>query len=208
MADAGKHSVGFFHDIGLGDDGHIGFAVGPGKVKGGLGNPAGAGVGGDLEIHAQHAGHLNAPAAQGILALRVLPEEGPVDAQLRHGHGPHVGVEVQFPAHGHIGAFQGAALGGLRGALQQHITGFHGGQHVLRDSLALGGAVFDGQALDVPQFHPAMGDLVRQQLFQHPAGLGHEDGTDAVTGDQADDNALHAGKVLGGRSLGHARLPV
>ena len=63
VADAGEHTVGLFHDVGLGDDGDIGFAVGPGKVEGGLGDAAGAGVGGDLEIHAQHAGHLNAPAA-------------------------------------------------------------------------------------------------------------------------------------------------
>ena len=208
MADAGEHSVGLFHNVGLGDDGHIGFAVGPGKVKGGLGDPAGTGVGGDFEIHAQHTGHLNAPAAQSVFALRILPEEGPVDAQLRDGYRPHVGKQVQLPPHGYIGAFQRTALGSLRGAFQQHVAVLDGGQHLVRNGLALSSAVFNGQPLDVPQLHPADGKLCCQQLFQHPPGLGHEDGTDAVTGDQADDDALHAGKVLGGRSLGHARLPV
>ena len=208
MADAGEHPVGFLHDVGLGDNGHVGLAVGTGKLKGGSGNPAGTGVRCDLEIHAEHIRDLDAPAAQRVLALRIFPEKRPVDPGFRDGHRPHIGEEIQLPAHGHVGAFQRAALGGLRGTFQQDVAALHGFQHVVGDRLALSGAVFDGQAVNVPQLHPAAGNFRHQQLFQHPAGLGHNDGTDAVAGDQADDDVFHVGKVPGRGSLCHPFLPV
>jgi len=127
VADSGEAAIGFLHDIGLGDNSYVGFSVGAGKGEGRSGNAPGPGVRCDLEIHGQLAGNFNAPAPKGVFALGVFPEEGPVNARLRDGDRPHIGVEVQLPAHGHVGAFQRAALGGLRGAFQKHIAGFDSG---------------------------------------------------------------------------------
>ena len=155
VADAGEHAVGLFHDVGLGDDGDACFSVGSGVFKGSAGNAPGAGVGGHLEIHSQLAGQLDAPAAQSVFPFRVLPEKGPVYALLRDAHRAHVGVKVQLPAQGHVCALHAAALGGGGGAFQQDVAGLDLSQHILRHRFALGKAVFDGQAVDPAQLHPA-----------------------------------------------------
>ena len=145
MADGGELAIGLFHDVGLGDDRQVGLAVVLGILKGGAGDAAGAEIRGDLEID-RHAVELHTPAAQDILALGVLPVEHPVDVLLGDADGADIGIQIQLPAHGHIGRLQGAAVGGLGGALQDDVAALDGGEDIVGDGLTLGLAVFDGEA--------------------------------------------------------------
>ena len=186
VADGGELAVGLFHDVGLGDDGDILFAVFARVFKGGAGDAARAGVGDDLEIHGQ-AGKLDAAAAEGVFAFGVLAEERPVHALFGNAHGAHVGVEVESAAQRDVGALQRAALGGGGGAFEEDVAALDGRKHFGGHGLAARKAVFDGQAVDGAQFQRAAGDLVREQDFQHARGLVYDDGADAVAANNADD---------------------
>ena len=189
MGNGGEFAISFFHDIGLGDDAHPCFAVLAGIVKGGTGNPPGSGIGGNLEIHG-HTIQRNAPAAQHILPLGILPVEHPVNALRRDAHRTDVGVQIQLPAQRHIGALHFAAHGGGSGAFQQHITGLDVGKHIRRDALAQRQPVFDGQALNLLDNHLAGLNFIGKQRFQHPLCLGNNDFADAVPVDNADGNGF------------------
>ena len=186
MADGGELAVCLFHDVGLGDDGDVLFAVFARVFKGGAGDAARAGVGDDLEVHGQ-AGKLDAAAAEGVFAFGVLAEERPVHALFGNAHGAHVGVEVESAAQRDVGALQRAALGGGGGAFEEDVAAFDGRKHFGGHGLAARKAVFDGQAVDGAQFQRAAGDLVREQDFQHARGLVYDDGADAVAANNADD---------------------
>ena len=67
---------------------------------------------------------------------------------------------------------------------------------------------FNGQALNIAQLYPSGPTLPRQQTFQHPAGLRQDDGADSITGNEADNDVLHFGKILGRLALLHPRLPL
>ena len=194
MADGSEFSVGLLHDVGLGDHRHVGLAVVFGVVKGGSGNAAGAQIGSHLEVH-RHAGQLHAPAAQNVLALGILPEEHPVDVLFGDTHGTAVGVQIQLPAHGHVGALHFAAHGGGGGAFQQHVAGLDLRQNVVGNGLAAGHAVLNGQALDLLDNNGTGCNFFRQQLFQHTGGLRRDDGADAVAVNDADGDLLLGGKI-------------
>ena len=194
MADGSEFSVGLLHDVGLCDHRHVGLAVVFGVVKGGSGNPAGTQIGRDLKVH-RHAGQLHAPAAQNVLALGILPEEHPVDVLFGDTHGTAVGIQIQLPAHGHVGTLHLATHGGGGGAFQQHVAGLDLRQNVIGDGLPTGHAVLNGQPLDLLDDDGTRRNFLRQQLFQHPGGLRRDDGADAVAVNNADDNLLFGGKV-------------
>lgn len=98
-------------------------------------------------------------------------EEHPVDVLFGDTHGTAVGVQIQLPAHGHVGALHFAAHGGGGGAFQQHVAGLDLRQNVVGNGLAAGHAVLNGQSLDLPDNDGTRRDLLRQQLFQHTGGL-------------------------------------
>ena len=194
MTDGGKLTVGFLHNIGLGHNGYPVFAVVLCIFKGSPGNPPGSGIGGDLKVHGK-AGQLHAPAAQDVLPFRVLPVENPVDSLLRDGHRADIGIQVQLPAKGHIGAFHGAAHGGGGGALQQYVTGLDLLQHLPGDRLSQGQAVFDGEAFNLLAHHASLGNLLFQELMKHLGSLLHDNGANAVSVNQADGDHGLGGKI-------------
>ena len=186
MADGGKLAVCLFHDVGLGDDGDVPFAIPARILEGGAGDAARAGVGNDLEVHRQ-AGKLDAAAAEGVFAFGILAEERPVHTLPGNAHGADVGVEVEGAAQGDVGALQRAALGRGGGAFEEDVAALDGLKRLGGHGLAARKAVFDGQALDGAQFQRAGGNLVREQRFKHARGFLYDDGTDAVAADNADD---------------------
>ena len=194
MGNGGEFAVGLFHNVSLGDDGNMVLAVLFGVFKGCPGDPPGAQIGGHLEIHC-HTGKLHTLAAQNILALGVLPVEHPFNVLFGDADRAAVGVQIQLPAHGHVGRLHGAAVGGGGGAFQQHIAGFDFLQHCRGDGLAAGHAVFNGQTVDLPQNNRAGFDFLCQQLCQHMVGVGGDDGADAVSVNHTDDHLLFGGKV-------------
>ena len=52
-------------------------------------------------------------------------------------------------------------------------------------------------------FNLAGGNFVLQQIIQNPQGLLHDDGADAVAGQDADDDLFQLGKVLHKGILAH-----
>ena len=80
-------------------------------------------------------------------------------------------------------------------ALQQHVAAFDILQHLFGDALPQGQTVFDGKALNLLDHHPAAENLIRQQGFQHPLGLGDNHLSDAVAVDNADGDGFLLGEV-------------
>ena len=206
MTEGSKLAVCLFHNIGLGDYGQVGLAVVLGILKGCPGDALRTGIGGNLEVHS-HAVQIDAAAAQYVLAFRILPEEHPVDVLLRNGNRTAVGIQIQLPAHGNIGRFHGAAMGCGGGALQDHVTGFDLGQHIGRNGLIAGDAVFDGQAFDVLNDNRTCCHFIRQNLLQNPGCLLGNNRADAVAIHNANFHALLVGKVrLGSVHIGNSCL--
>lgn len=87
-------------------------------------------------------GKLHTAAAEGVLALRVLAEERPVDALLGDGHGADVRVEVERAAQLHVRALEPAAHGRRRRAFEQHVAGQDLIEHIVRHGLIAGRAGF------------------------------------------------------------------
>ena len=185
MAEGGELAVRLFEDVRLRDDGHARLAVAPGIVERRAGDAACAGVGRDLEVHG-HAGQLHAAAAEGVLALRVLAEERPVDALLGDGHGADVRVEVERAAQLHVRALESAAHGRRGRALEQHVAGQNFREHIVRHRLIAGQPVFDREAADAPQGDAAARDLIGEQHLEHAHRLLHDDRADAVAVHKAD----------------------
>ena len=206
VADAGEVAVGLLHNVGLGDDGHVVLAVVLGVLKGGAGDAAGAGVGGHLKVHSQLVGYLHTAATQDVLALAVLTVEHPVDAQFGHAGGAHVGVQVQFAAHSHVGGLQIAAVGGGGGALQDDVALLQRGESIVGDGLAHLFTALDGETVDLAELHAAAGHVVGQQEAQHVlTGVG-DDGTDAVTAADADGDVGQVGEIFSGLARLHPVL--
>ena len=108
VADGSELAVCLFHNIGLGNNADPGFAVILGILKGSTGNSSCAEIGGHLKVHCK-TGKLYTTAAQNILTLGIFPVEHPVDALLRNGHRPHIGIQVKLTAQCDIGTFHLAA---------------------------------------------------------------------------------------------------
>ena len=194
MGNGSELAVGLLHDVGLGDDGHMGLAVVLCIVKGRPCDSPGTQIRGDLEVHS-HTLQLHAPAAQDVFAFGIFPVEHPVNVLFGDGYGTAVGIQVQFTAHGHVGGLHGAAVGCGGGALQQNITGLDLCQNIVRDGLTAGHTVFNGQTFDILQNDGTGSDFVSQELFQHPGCLLCDHGTDAVAIDDTDGNYSLGGEV-------------
>ena len=202
VAEGGKLAVRLFEDVRLRDDGHARLAIAPGIVERRAGDAARAGVGRDLEVHG-HAWQLHAAAAEGVLALRVLAEERPVDALLGNGHGADIRVEVERAAQLHVRALEPTAHGRRRRALEQHVAGQNFLQYIVRHRLIAGQPVFDREAADAPQSDAAARDLVGEQRLEHAHRLLHDNGADAVAVHETDGHGrlVRIVRPLGG----HAR---
>ena len=194
MAEGGELAVGLFHNIGLGDHGQMGLAVILGIFKGCPGDALGAGIGGHLKVNC-HALKLHAAAAQNILALGILPVEHPVNVLFGDADRTAVGIQIQFPAHGHVGGLHGAAMGRGGGALENHVAGLDLLQHIGRDGLVAGDPVFDGKAFNVLDDDGTCSNFVGQQHFQHSRCLLGDDGADAVAVHHTDGHSLLCGEV-------------
>ena len=137
---------------------------------------------------------MHALGADGVSSLRVFPEKGPVDALIRHLDRAHIGKQVERLAHRNVRALdirpRVARLGGRGRALEDHVAFFKLLEHVVRDGLVGGHAVFDRQAVDHLEFYFTGLYVIREHVFQ-PAGrfLG-DDRADAVAAAHADDDFI------------------
>ena len=174
-----------------------------GVVVGQAGNTLAAFPRGHSKVHGQVVSDVHAVRADGIAALGVLPEEGPVNALLRHLNRAHIGKQVQLFTHCHIGRLHigpripGAGRGG--GAFQNYIAGFQLGQHIVRNGLVARCTVLNGQAVDLLKPDLAAGHFVLQQERQHTLALLGNDGADTVAAANTDHNGVQrvkVGKVL------------
>ena len=145
-------AVGGLDDVRLGDGGHLLDAVLLGMLEGQLDDPVRALLGGDAEIDGQVVVDVDAPAAEDVASLGVLPEEYPIDPLLRDAHRTDVGEQVQLAAHGHVRRFDVrplvALLGGGGRPLEDDMAFLDLLQYVIRDGLEHLGPVLDGQSLD------------------------------------------------------------
>ena len=205
MSNGGELAVGLLHDVGLGNDGNMLLAVVAGIFKSCPGNAAGTLIGGNLKVHCQ-TGQFNAPAAQNIFTLGILPEEHPVDVLFRDTDRTAVGIQVQFPAHGHVGRLHGTAVGRGGGALQQYVTEFDLGQNLIGDRFATSFPIFNGKTFDIVQLNGTGCNFLSQQLLQNTGSLSGDDGADTVTVNDTNGNLLLGGEV--GLLLVHACDPV
>ena len=86
-------------------------------------------------------------------------------------------------------------MGGGGGSLQNHVAGLDFSQHVVGDGLALRHTVLDGQTLDFFDDDRAGGNLIGQQLLQHPRSMLGDDGTDAIAINNTDGHHLFGGEI-------------
>ena len=188
-------------DVRLGDDGDILLVVLAGKLKRSAGNALAALLRLHLEVNSQIVVDLNSLVAPDVLALDILAEERPVDILIRDTDGAHGGEQFQLTAQQAVGTNQirqaVARTGRYHRAFQQHIALLDLGQHFRRQALQLGNAVFDRHTLDFADLHLAALDFGRSQYTQHTQCLLHNDGTDAVAGQDANDDFLFRRKVGG-----------
>ena len=172
-----------------------------GKLKRSAGNALAALLRLHLEVNGQIIVDLNALIAPDVLALDILAEECPVDVLVRDADRTHGGEQFQLTAQQAVGTNQirqaVARTGCDHRTFQQHIALLDLGQHFRRQALQLGDAVFDRHALDFADLHLAALDFGRGQHAQYPQGLLHNDGADAVSGQDADDDFLFRRKVGG-----------
>ena len=194
MAQGSKLAIGLLHDICLGDDGQVLFTIVTGIFESCSCDTLGAGIGGHFKIHS-HTGQINTAAAQNVLTFGVLTEEHPIDVLFRDGHRTAVCVQIQFPAHGNVCRFHGAAVRGSGGSLQNDVAGLDLRQHVIGDCLAACHTVLDGQTFDLLDDDRSGGNFIGQHLLQNTRCLSGDDGADAVTVHDTDGNSLLGGEI-------------
>ena len=137
---------------------------------------------------------MHALGAHGVCALRVFPEEGPVNALVRHLDRPHVGKQVERLAHRYVRAFnirpRVACLWCRGRALEDDVALFELLEHVVRDCLIRGHAVFNRQAVNHTEFDPAGLHIVREHVFEHAGGVLCNDRADTVAATIANDDFI------------------
>ena len=192
-------SVHQLDDVCLGNDGDILLVVLAGKLKRSAGDTLTALLRLHLEVNGQIIVDLNALIAPDVLALDILAEECPVDVLVRDADRTHGGEQFQLTAQQAVGTNQirqaVARTGCDHRTFQQHIALLDLGQHFRRQALQLGNAVFDRHTLDFADLHLAALDFGRSQYTQHTQCLLHNDGTDAVAGQDANDDFVFGGKI-------------
>ena len=165
LAELEELAIGGFDNVGLSDNGDPALVVPAGIVVGQARNPLGPLSGGDDKVERHILVHIYAVGAHCVGALCILPEEGPVDPLVGHLHRADVGKQVQLFAHRHVGTLDVgpgvARSGGSGGALQDHMALLQLGQYIVGDGFAVGSAVFNGEPVDVAEFHLACFHLVR-----------------------------------------------
>ena len=189
LSDVEEFAIRRLDDVGLRDNGDAVLAVTLCVIVGQAGDALAALRRRHDEIHRKVVRHMHAFGTDGVGALRVLAEEGPVDALIRHLDRPHVGKQVERLAHRHVCALDiRPRVAGLRGrgwALEDDVALF---ELVVRDGLIGGHAVFDRQAVDHFKFDLAGLDVVRKHVFEHTGGFLRDDRADAVAAAHADDD--------------------
>ncbi len=162
-------AIRLLHNIRLRDDGHPLLAVRTGELISRSRDTKRAFAGRHLEIHIQRIANPHAPASQRVLALRVLPEERPVDALLRNGYRPHIRIQVKSLPQIYICTFQILRIHGCirrrRRALEEHVALLHLRQHLVRHGLPLLQTILQREALNLLQLNLARSQLLRQQFL-------------------------------------------
>ena len=91
--------------------------------------------------------------------------EYPIDSFLGYADGPYIGVEVQFSAEGHIGAFHFSAHRSGGGAFEQHIAGLDLGHYILWHGFSQCQTILDDQTLNFLNTNLARCDFVCKELI-------------------------------------------
>ena len=185
-------AVGGLDDVGLGHDGYARLACPLGVVECRLDDALGSRGRDDAEVDGEVVGDVDALAADGVEVLGVLAEEGPVDVLGRDSDGPDVGEEVEGLPHADVCRLDvGPAVAlfrGVRGALDGYVALLDRFEHVVGDGLHLGGAVLDGESLDVAELDLAVRNLIAEEVFEHTPGLLADARAYPVPADHADDD--------------------
>ena len=184
-----EFAVGSLHDVRLGDDRDLLTSGASGVRKRGVDNPLRSGRSDYAEVDREVRRDMNALAADGVHVLCVLAEDGPVDTFLGYAHRPDVCEQVQLLAHYDVGALQVrpavALFGGVRWSLERNVAILDLGHNVVGDGLHLGGAVLNGETLDVLKADGAVLDIAVQEAFEYCPALMRDGGTDAIATDNS-----------------------
>ena len=178
-AEVEKLAVGRLDDVGLGNDRNAVLVVVPRVLVGTAGYPLGALGGRYDKVHREVVVDVHALGADGVRALGILAEEGPVDALVGYPDGPYVGEEVESLAHRDVRALDvrhaGARLRSGRRALEDDVAGLELFEDVVGDGLHVLEAVLKREPLYVKELHLSRRDLVAKDVFEHVGGrLGDE----------------------------------
>ena len=142
------------------------------------------------EVEREVVGNIDSHRADGICALGVLAEEGPVDTLFGNLDRTDVCEKIKLFAHRNVrtfdvGPFVTLAWGGC-GSLEDDVAGFKLGQHIVGNGLHNLCAVLDGQTvyfleLDLSGLH-----IVCKEELKHSFGFLGDDRTDSVAAANAD----------------------
>ena len=146
--------------------------------------------GGDAEINGEVVGDIDALASDGVAALGVLAEEGPVDALVRNLDRADIREKVERLAHRDVRGLDvrpriaGARSGGR--TLEDNVAALQLFHDVVRNSLHAGDTVLDRETVDDLELHLAGLHLIGEEVFEDVLRRLGDDRSDAVAAADAD----------------------
>ena len=194
-----KVTVSQLHNICLGYDSHILFAVLSCELESRSCNALASLLGLYLEVDRQVIIYLNSLVAPDVLTLDVLTEESPVNVLVRNLDRADCCEQFKSTAQQAVCGYQvRPRLAGTRGnhrPLDEDIAFLDLFKYLVRKALQLCGTILNGHALNLTDLDASSCDFRCQQIIQNTQCLFHDDRANAVAWKHADDDLLQLVKI-------------
>ena len=137
--------------------------------------------------------HMDPLATNRIRALRIFPEESPVNPLIRYLDRSHIGKQIQRLAHSNIRAFDirpriSCAWGSCR-PFENHMTRFQLRHNIIRNRLHVRDSIFNGQPANIHNFNFPGSDFVGKHMLQHTSCARRNHRSDSVAAANTDYTA-------------------